>query len=197
MAKGLQERLARWRREPRLVARAAVALLLAADLVVAAVLFKPWAGTAEDLDRQAASLRLQVRERQEALKRLQGLVEKIEEARGRGDEFLREFFLDRRTASSTIVSELLHISQKAGIKQKEASFQFEEIEGSDTLSMLTVTANYEGTFADLMQFLNLLDRSKRLLILDSLQAAPQASGLTLNVGMKLHGFVRGQAGAAE
>jgi len=197
MRKGLSGMAARWRRGPRLVARLVVAALLAADLIVAAVLFKPWAGTAEQLDRQAAALRQQVGERQAGLESLRGLVGKIEAARGAGDGFLREFFLDRRTASSAIVSELLNISQKAGIKQKEASFQFEEIEGSDTLSMMTVTASYEGTFADLMQFLNLLDRSTRFLILDSLQAAPQQSGLTLNVGMKLHGFVRGEAGAAE
>jgi type IV pilus assembly protein PilO len=197
MLRGVRGALARWRREPRLLARLVVALLMAADLVVAAVLFKPWAGTAEDLDRQAAALRQQVRERQAALDRLRGLVGKIEGARGDGDGFLREHFLDRRTASSTVVAELLNISQKAGIKQKEASFQFEEVEGSDTLSMMTVTANYEGTFADLMQFLNLLDGSERLLILDSLQAAPQQSGLVLNTGMKLHAFVREEAGAGQ
>jgi len=195
MAKGSNGWLGRWRREPRLVARLLVAALVAADLVVAAVLFKPWAGTAEDLERQAASLRKQVRERQATLDRLGSLVEKIEGARRSGDSFLREYFLDRRRASSTIVDELLNTAQKAGLKQKEASFQFEEVEGSDTLSMMTVTANYEGTFADLMQFLNLLDRSERLLILDSLQAAPQQSGLVLNIGMKLHGFVREEAGA--
>jgi len=197
MARRIQEKLARWRREPRLAARLLVATLVLADLVVAAVLFKPWAGTAEDLARQAASLRKLVRERQVALERLRGLVEKIERARSSGDGFLGEYFLERRTASSTIVFELLDMAQKAGLKQKEASFQFEEVEGSEALSMMTVTANYEGTFADLMQFLNVLDRSKRLLILDSLQAAPQPSGLVLSIGMKLNGFVREEGGAGQ
>jgi type IV pilus assembly protein PilO len=183
------------RREPRLALRAAAAALLAADLVVAAVLFKPWAGTAEELDRQAVSLRQQVRERERALEGLRGLVGKIEAARAADEGFLREHFLDRRSASSTVVDELLRTAQKAGVKQREASFQFEEVEGSETLGLMTVTANYEGTFADLMQFLNLLDRSPRFLIVDSLQAAPQQSGLVLNIGLKLHSFLREEAPA--
>ncbi|MBM3747125.1 MAG: hypothetical protein FJW34_15160 [Acidobacteria bacterium] len=193
MAKGGSNWLARWRREPRLGLRAAAAALLAADLIVAAVLFKPWAGSAEELDRQAVSLRQQVRERERALERLRGLVGKIEAARAADEGFLREHFLDRRSASSAVVDELLRTAQKAGVKQREASFQFEEVEGSGTLAMMTVTANYEGTFADLMQFLNLLDRSPRFLIVDSLQAAPQQSGLMLNFGIKLHSFLREEA----
>lgn len=183
----------KWR-QPRLLARAALGVLLAADLIVAAVLFKPWAGTAEDLERQVVSLRQQVRERQAALEKLRHVVRNLQSARLAGDEFLGKYFLDRRTASSAIVSELLTTAERAGVKQREANYLFEPVEGSDSISMMTVTANYEGTFADLMHFLNLLDRSPRFLILDSLQAAPQQSGMLLNINMKLNCFVRGEAG---
>jgi Tfp pilus assembly protein PilO len=180
--------------QPRLLARAALGVLLAADLIVAAVLFKPWAGTAEDLERQVVSLRQQVRERQAALEKLRRVVHNLESARLAGDEFLGKYFLDRRTASSAIVSELLSTAERAGVKQREANYLFEPVEGSETISMMTVTANYEGAFADLMHFLNLLDRSPRFLILDGLQAAPQQSGMLLNINMKLNCLVRGEAG---
>jgi Tfp pilus assembly protein PilO len=180
--------------QPRLLARAALGVLLAADLIVAAVLFKPWAGTAEDLERQVVSLRQQVRERQAALEKLRRVVHNLESARLAGDEFLGRYFLDRRTASSAIVSELLSTAERAGVKQREANYLFEPVEGSETISMMTVTANYEGAFADLMHFLNLLDRSPRFLILDGLQAAPQQSGMLLNINMKLNCLVRGEAG---
>jgi hypothetical protein len=180
--------------QPRLLARAALGVLLAADLIVAAVLFKPWAGTAEDLERQVVSLRQQLRERQAALEKLRHVVRNLESARLAGDEFLGKYFLDRRTASSAIVSELLSTAERAGVKQREANYLFESVEGSETISMMTVTANYEGTFADLMHFLNLLDRSPRFLILDSVQAAPQQTGMLLNINMKLNCFVRGEAG---
>ena len=62
--------------------------------------------------------------------------------------------------------------------------------GSDTLSMMSISANYEGTYANLMRFVHELDRSPRLLIIEGLNAAPQATGGTLNISMKIDTFVR-------
>jgi hypothetical protein len=67
----------------------------------------------------------------------------------------------------------------------------EPIEGSDTLGMLTITANYQGSYADLVQFVNRLDRSRKFLILESLTATPQQNSGVLNVNMKLNTFIRG------
>lgn len=186
-------------RQPRVLTRVGLGALLLANLVMAAIVFKPWAPSAADLDRQVARLRMQLRDRQAALEKLRALVSKIQSARSEGDGFLDGYFMSRRTASSTIVDELQNLAQKAGIKQKEAAFVFEPVEGSDTISMMSVTANYEGAFADLMHFINLLDRSPKFLILESLTAAPQQSGLTLSVSMKLNSFVRDedQKGGAQ
>lgn len=186
-------------RQPRVLARVVLGALLLANLVMAAVVFKPWAASAADLDRQVSSLRKQLRDRQAAIEKLRALVSKIESARAEGDRFQGDYFMSRRAASSTIVDELQTLAQKAGIKQKEAAYVFEPVEGSETISMMSITANYEGTFADLMQYINLLDRSPKFLILESLQAAPQQSGLTLSVSMKLNSFVRdeGEKGGAQ
>ena len=197
MAKWLNDSMTQLQ-QPRVLVRVGLGLLLLADLVMAAVVFKPWAASAADLDRQVTSLRQQLRNRQAALESLRALVSKIESARAEGDRFLGAYFMSRRTASSTMVDELQTLAQKAGIKQKEAAYVFEPVEGSETISMMSVTANYEGAFADLMQFINLLDRSPKFLILESLTATPQQSGLTLSVSMKLNSFVRdeGQQGGA-
>jgi hypothetical protein len=64
------------------------------------------------------------------------------------------------------------------------------VEGSDTLTKATMVANYEGTYADLIHFLNLVDRSQRLLIIESLAATPQPQGLVLTTTMKFNAFVR-------
>ncbi len=58
------------------------------------------------------------------------------------------------------------------------------MEGSDTLDMLQISANFEGTYPDLVHFINLLDKSNRLLIIESLNATPQQSGGRLNVMLK-------------
>jgi type IV pilus assembly protein PilO len=70
------------------------------------------------------------------------------------------------------------------------TFAFEPVEGSDALTRAEITANYEGAYKDLTLFLNLLDHSPRLLIIDSLGATPQPVGGVLEVAIKLNAFVR-------
>ena len=63
------------------------------------------------------------------------------------------------------------------------------MEGSDTVEMMQIAANYEGGYQDLIQFVNLLDKSDRLLVVESLNATPQQGGAKLNVMLKLDTFV--------
>ena len=44
--------------------------------------------------------------------------------------------------------------------------------------MMTITGGYEGTYGDLVQFMNRLDRSPRFLIVDSMNASPQQGSRT-------------------
>jgi type IV pilus assembly protein PilO len=76
------------------------------------------------------------------------------------------------------------------MRPKERSFVYDPVEGSETLQMMTVVANYEGTYGDLLQFVNRLDKSARFLILDTLVASPQQGANTLNVQIKFNTFVR-------
>ncbi|MBI4873381.1 MAG: type 4a pilus biogenesis protein PilO [Acidobacteria bacterium] len=179
----------RWRRDPRILLRVLLGVLLAGNLVAAFLVFRPIGGSAEELQQQMSALRRQFGQRQAGVGNLRALVAKLEKGRAEGDRFIAQHFLARRTAYSTLMAELGKSAQSAGIKPREHAFNFEPIEGSDTLGMLIVTANYEGSYADLVQFVNALDRSPRLLIVESLTAAPQQAGGTLNVAMRLNAFV--------
>jgi type IV pilus assembly protein PilO len=181
---------ANFSREPRIMARAVLGVLLAANLVAAFAVFRPLGGSAEELDAQLVGMRAQVQQRQMSLQKLRVLVKKIEQARTAGDTFLSTYFMDRRTASSSILTELNKNAKESGIRPKGDSFVFEPVEGSETLSMMTIAANYEGTYSDLLQFVNRLDRSPRFLILESLTAMPQQAAGTLGVAIKFNTFVR-------
>lgn len=186
----LHSTTARLTKDPRVAVRAVLGVLLLANLVAAAFVFKPWGGSPEDLQRELSQLRGEVRQRQATVERLRVLVDKVEKARSESDRFFEQYFLDRRTTYSSVVSELSSIAQEAGLKPKEHSFSSEPVEGSDTLAMLIVTGHYEGNYNDLVQFVNLLDRSPRFLTIESLQATPQQGTATLNVSLKLNIFVR-------
>lgn len=179
------------RRDPRTTARSILGVLLLANIVAALLLFRPWGGSREDLEEQLTQLQRQSLQHQTTITRLRSLVSKVETARKAGDNFMGDYFTNQQTAYSTLLEELGKAAKDAGIQEREHSFTMEPIEGSDTLGMLTITANYQGSYADLVQFVNRLDRSRKFLILESLTATPQQNSGVLNVNMKLNTFIRG------
>jgi hypothetical protein len=166
-------------------------VLLVLNLIAAWFVWRPLGGSPEELEQQMVSLRGQVIQRRIILERTRSNVSKVETGRTQGDTFMQSYFLAERTAYSNIIGELVQAATQSKIKPKEHAFSLEPIEGSDDLAMMTITGTYEGIYVDLMQFINRIDRSPGLLIIESLNATPQqgAAGL-LNVNMKLDAFVR-------
>jgi Tfp pilus assembly protein PilO len=182
-------------RQRRLAVRIALGTLVAANLVAAVLMLKPWEGSADSLRQQAASISQELKQKQFSVKRLEHVVENVQKARSDGDTFMASNLMSRTTLSSSLLDELDKMAHTAGIKQKEVAFTFEPVEGTDVLTRSEITANYDGAYTDLMHFLNLLDHSPRLLIVDSLAAAPQPPGQVLGITIKLVTFVR--EGAVE
>lgn len=182
-------------RDPRLTGRIVVGVLLAANLVAGLLAFRPWTETPLELEQQILDLRKQSAQKRTDIERLKLLVAKSEKARVEGDKFLSQFFLGRRTAASTLISELNNMAKASGIKTKEHSFAFEAVEGTDVLAMMTITANYEGSYGDLIQYVHRIDRSPRFFIVERLAAAPQQGNQgVLNINMKVNIFVRDDSG---
>ncbi len=175
---------------PRSIIRLGLGLLIAANLVAGYFLVRPIGGSPADLRQQEQELRTQIHQQQGILDRTKTLAGKIEIGRGEGDKFMNTFFLPRRTAYSTIMSDLNELANQAKVTAKESSNSIEEVEGSDTLQRMQVTANFEAPFENLVRFVNLLDKSNRLMIVESLNATPQQGGKLLNVMLKIDTFVR-------
>ena len=175
---------------PGAIIRLCLGVLLAANLVAGYFVIWPIGGSPQQLRQQVQELNTQTRQKRGLLDRTRLLVGKIETGRGEGDKFMSTYFLPRRTAYSTIVSELADAAGKAKIKEKERAYAIEPVEGSDTLSLMQISANYEGAYADLVRFINLIDRSDRLLIIESLNATPQQGANGLNVMVKMDTLVR-------
>ncbi len=181
----------KWK-DPRVAMRAVLGVLLVANLVAAVVALKPFGGGAEDLRRDRNVLQQQLAQLQAQVSKNRKLVEKVETARSQGDQFLAKFFTERRIVTSTIQGELVQIAKDAGITYQPTTWTPEAIEGSDTLAMMTINAGCQGTYAALSKFVNLVDKSPRFLIIESMVAAPQQTGQILNVTVKVDTFVKEQ-----
>jgi type IV pilus assembly protein PilO len=192
-------------KDPRIAMRALIGLLLAANLAMAVVAFKPFGGSADDLRKDQARLSSQLRQLRTSLQKSKEHVAKIEIARTEGDEFMAKYIMDKRAAAAIMVEEMNQAATDAGIRSLPDTFAYEEIEGSDTLQMMTVGAPFEGDYAGLAKMVNLLEKSNRFWIIDEMSLnAPQqqnqkvvSAQQNLNVNLKLLAFVRDDSGTVE
>jgi hypothetical protein len=181
-------------KNPQFVLRVLVGVLLAANLIAAGILLFPPGGSAEDLEKQLAGLQGQAITKRALLEKTRQHVAAVELGRAEGDQFLGQYFLGRRAAPELLLSELGKAAEGSKIKGKETSWSFDPIDGSDTLSMLSIVASYEGEYRDLLHFVHEIDRSPSLVIIESLSAAPEAGTKLLSISLKLDTFVREDAG---
>jgi hypothetical protein len=177
-------------RDPRVAVRAVLGTLLGANLVAAGLILFPPGGSAETLAKQMAALQVELAAKRAAIEQTRQHAMEVEEGRAEGNEFVTDYFLPLRTADSTLDSELQRAAAAAKIKPKGTSFAHEPIEGSDTLQMVSVTATYEGTYSNVVNFVHSIDQSPRLMIIDSLSAVPESGSNTLSVSLKIDAFVR-------
>jgi hypothetical protein len=174
---------------PQSAIRVVLGLLAAANLVAGYFVLRPLGGSSDELRQQVVEMRTQIRQQQGALERTRLMTGKIEIGRGEGDKFMSKYFLPRRSAYSIVMAELNDLASRAKVTAKESANAIEPVDGSDILDMMQITANYEATYGDLVHFVNMIDKSDRLLVMESLNATPQQGGGKLNVMMKLDTFV--------
>ena len=187
---------AAWK-EPRVLVRIALGLLLAANLVAAGFAFNLFGSSPEALSQELVLANARLQASQSRLVRSRLLTSNIGRGKAESDTFLATYFTNRRTTYSTIISEITETAKTAGMKTQEGQIApLDPIEGSDDLSMMTISINFEGTFTQFVKFVNLLDRSPRFLIIESMQVSPQPKGDVLNTNLKLHVFIKDDTGGA-
>lgn len=170
-------------------ARILIGVLLFVNAAALYFVLQPPGGSALQLQGREGALRVEIAARETALRQLRGLAAKTGSASLQSEEFLSRYFLDRQFASSILVNEIMSTAANAGIAPREHSIVEEPIEGSNGLLTRTITGNYEGSYADLLEMVNAIDRSPRFLIIESLAAAPQNTG-NLLFQIRYRAFVR-------
>jgi type IV pilus assembly protein PilO len=181
-------------KEPKVLVRAGLGVLLVANLIAAVFAFHLAGASPEGINNELTAARLRLVAAQNRLNRSKMLAGRIDKGREEGSAFIANYLTTRRHTYSTIINEITETAKTAGMNMKEATIApLDAIEGSDDLDMMTISVNFEGGYAQLIKFVNLLDRSPRFLIIESLQAAPQPKGDILTVNIKLNTFIREDA----
>jgi hypothetical protein len=184
-------------REPRSFMVVIAGVLLCLNLVAAAFAFHLFGSSPAEVAQQLMSAQEELNGARARLALTRQVSEKVQKARGEGDQFLTLYMTPRRTTYAQVYSELENAAERAGIKWKQGTFSPPDpVKGSDDLSRITLSVTFEASYPNLLKFVNLLDRSQRFLIIDSLAAAPLPDGKTLSTIVKVYTFVRDDSGGA-
>ena len=185
-------------REPKTLVRAGLGVLLLANLIVAVFAFHLIGDSPADLNAQLTSAQSSFRGAQQHLNKSKALLQNMELGRAQGGKFLASYMTNRRHTYSALDGELNKLAESAGMKVGEFTYSaLDPIEGAEDLESLTITASFEGNYAQLVKLVNLFDRSPRFLLIDSLQVAPQPKGDVLNATFKRNAFVQNDQEAAQ
>ncbi|MBV8069852.1 MAG: hypothetical protein JO270_08115 [Acidobacteriaceae bacterium] len=150
----------------------------------------PPGGSRAQLQAQSQSVRMQVAAARGQAHRLETVSNNVQMGSMQSADFEAKYFLERRQAYEAVLAEIQRIAQIAGLQERDAVFSEEPIEGTDDLSLLNMTANYEGTYTALTRFLFESDRSPMLLMLDSMAASPQQKAGLITTSIRFQAIIR-------
>lgn len=154
----------------------------------------PPGGSREALIEESQQVRNEIAAARARSVRLKTIAGKVEMGSSESSDFESRFFLPKRVAYESVIAEIQRMSAASGMKQRDGVFTEEPIEGTADLSLLNITGNYEGSYQNLMRFLHEVDRSPMLLMLDTLQAAPQQHAGVLTTSIRFQAILREPAG---
>lgn len=176
--------------DPKFVVRLCLGVLLAANLVAAAFAFHLFDPSPEALEQELTAAISQRTAAQARLVHSRNLTANVDRGKTDGERFLNTYMTSRQFVYSTISNELIGTSKAAGMDKPQAQITLNAIPGSDDLDMMSISMSLEGKYAQLVKFVNLLDRSPRFLIIESLTVTPRAKSDILTVNVKLDTFVK-------
>ena len=177
-------------RTPRFWLQVGAAVLLLMNVVAAYLYVAPPGGSRSQLAEQSESLRRQIRGARLQTVHLQAVSSKVQLGSVESTQFQSKYFLPLRDAYEAVISEIERMANASGLQERDAAYTEDPIEGTADLSLLNMTANYQGTYANLMRFLNEADKSPMLLMLDSVTAAPQQRTAQISTTIKFQAVVR-------
>jgi hypothetical protein len=150
----------------------------------------PPGGSREELSEQTVQLRRQIAGTRGQTSRMRSTAVKVEAGGGQASDFEAKYFLPKRLAYVTVVGEIQRLAKASGLQERDGVYTEEPIEGTADLSLLTANANFEGSYTNLMRFLNETDHSPMLLMLDALMAVPQSKSGEIRATMRFQAIVR-------
>ncbi|MBV9300699.1 MAG: hypothetical protein JOY62_09420 [Acidobacteriaceae bacterium] len=170
--------------------RVAAAALALANGIALFLYLDPPGGTRRELMQQSSGIRREITAARANTVRLRTVTANVQLGNTQSSAFETIYFLPRRTAYQRVIGELQRMAAASGLQERDRVYSEDPIEGTADLTLLNITANYEGSYENLVHFLYEADKSPMLLMLDTLMASPQQSGGRINSSLRFQAIIR-------
>ena len=168
---------------------AGVVILLGLNLFLVTRLLFAWHAASTDQSTEYESQHVTYVQLQTQMSRLQGLPEKVDQARKDADTFYDERFAAN---DSSMLGELGSLATKSNVRLTRAQYTFAPAIG--TLTEARIDASLSGEYTQLMHFINDLERDKNhvFFIINTLTFSGQQGGL-VNLRLRMTTYLRSAA----
>lgn len=137
---------------------------------------------------EAAHLKQETAQFEKDVARAQAIRNHMPEVRKNCEHFYTERFLPASTGYSSVVADLGELAGHAGLKTTGVTFKQRAIEKRGVLE-IDINASIEGDYPSLIHFINGLERSKNLYLLDQLTLASVSTG-SIKLQLELRTYFR-------
>jgi hypothetical protein len=138
------------RRGPGFWLRTGAAVLILCNAVALFWCLDPPGGTRRELSEEMMRIHNEIAATRANAARVKNVAGKVQLGHGQGVAFESQYFLPRRTAYQRVLAELQRLAQVSGLQARDSVNTEEPIEGSDNLSLLNVSARFDGTYAQFL-----------------------------------------------
>jgi len=162
--------------------------LAVVDAAAVAVLFSPLVGSVESRMTQLDQLRAQALQKMRQVEPLNGLDKKTITAGHQIDEFYKERLPGRDSAISETLGKL---ASDSGVQLAQVKYTFAE---HDELGLrpVSIDANLQGDYLQLVRFINSLERDQIFFVVDSVDLGGD-QGDTVRLHLKVRTFLKTNA----
>jgi len=164
---------------------AAIIVFLVVDAAALGFLFTPWGRPPEQREADYNRLRSEWQQKRRESQPLVGMPEKLHRASKDADALLQGRIADQ---SSEVSNELGKLAAADHVKLERAQYETKDAE-LQGVQRIVVKASLSADYLQLMKFINALERSKLLMVLDSIKLNEQQGG-AVRVDMVLESYAK-------
>lgn len=165
---------------------AVLGVLLLADVALAYVVWQFAQSGPDAMRSERARLQVQDKLLKADINRAQAIRRHMPDVGKECDRFYQDEFLPVTTGYSDVLSDLGAIANKAGLQTSGITFHQKELAGRG-VTEIAIATDVEGSYPSIIQFIDGLEQSKKLYLVDNLRLSSQnANNIRLNLEIRTY-----------